>query len=308
MNDESPRTPPAKGLLIKEIVKSIAPSSLTFLGLGVLGLIVYETMRYVTSSLHMDRAYWLVPVFGALGGAVGAVVRNARELRLCHFESASRVDLGVLEDIALGLGGASAVMFLFAGTLRLNPSEPDSHVVLISVTFIAGASGKRILEIATKKLEKIAYDAAEKAAAHVKEEVLTGTAAAENFTQNARRKIDSALFQEGLELAEKAIRADRRFVRAYIEKGRALKRLGRLDDALSTIQYALRIEPNNARLLYNRACYHCLTGKPVEEVLKDLARMREIMPILLYEDASRDQDFQRLKDDPVFKDLITQPA
>jgi tetratricopeptide (TPR) repeat protein len=305
---------------VRAFLKGIWPSLLTLLGIGVLALVVYETMNYLTNRLKMDHAYWIVPVFGALGGAIGGIWRSPNQLSLCTFKSASLVDLGVLADIALGLGGASTVVFLFGTALRLDPADHNSYVIIVSVSFIAGVSGKRMLELAARKLEDIASkkgaeagakagaEAGEKVAADLKEEVLTGNAAAENLTQQARRKIDSGLFQEGLDLAEKAMQASPRYVDAYIEKGRALKRQMKPNDALSTIEKALQIEPKNPKLLYNRACYHCLLGKPADEVLHDLKEVGHIMPVLLYEDALKDSDFNPLADNPSFKELTKPPA
>ncbi len=298
-----------------QLGRMVRPSLLTVFGLAVLAFVVYQTMAFVTRKLGMEAAYWLVPLFGALGGTAGAVLRGERKLALCRYESPSTIDLGVLGDISLGLGGAATVIFLFGGTLKFDPNKHDTYAILISVSLIAGASGKRILELAVKKLEDIATqkgkEAGEKAAqektAVLKEELLTGMAGAMYYTQKAVEKNDQGQPSEGMELAKRAIASAREFVYGYVEKGRALKRMGKLTEALTTIEETFKIEAHNPKLFYNRACYKCLLKRPVSEVMDDLSQAVKLQP-KLKEEARTDPDFETIRGLPEFRQLVGEPA
>jgi tetratricopeptide (TPR) repeat protein len=274
--------------------KGVYPSLLTLAGLAVLAFVVYETMAFVTQRLGMEGPYWLVPLFGALGGATGALLRSERRIELCRYESPDRIDPGILGDLALGLGGAATVIFLFGGTLKFDPKNHDTYVILISVSFIAGASGKRILELAVKKLEDMAA---------LKKELLVGTAGAEHYTHEARKHLDRGQLTEAMESVRQAIAADPKFVSAYVEKGRILKRMGKLEEALDTVEEGLKIEANNPQLLYNQACYECLLGRPIDEFMDGLGKAFAFQPKLA-EEARNDPDFSTINGSEQFKQLL----
>src|SRR6267142_1223122 len=133
---------------------TIGPILLTLSALAGLGAIVYFIMHFTTGHAGLPITYWLVPVFGAGGGAVGGVLRNENRLVLSSIEPPNKILLGIIGDISLGLGGACGIVFLFGNTLRINQADPLANVLLISMSFIAGVFGKRLVEVAGEKFLK----------------------------------------------------------------------------------------------------------------------------------------------------------
>ena len=128
----------------------------------------------------------------------------------------------------------------------------------------------------------------------------------DSYGYQAREKINQGEFQSGLELAERALAASPRDVNAYIEKARALKRLGDLGKALETVEKGLEVEHDNPRLLYNRACYLSLLRQDEsrdQEILNDLQRAFQLMP-KLKNFAMEDSDFNHVRHLKGFRTLF----
>ena len=260
---------------------------------------VYFIMHFSTGSLGLPMAYWLVPLFGAVGGAVGGVRRNDNKLALSAVEIPDRIRLGVVGDICVGLGGACAIVFLFGNTLQIDPAaNPRSSVLLISVSFLAGVFGNKIIERAGQELLNKAKDVAQETA---KAEVAPLNAVIHAVA--AGELIKSGEFHQALELAERALKIDPKNIRAHIVKGVALKRLGRVKEALATIEEALRIRPDETDCLYNRACYMSILKMNSTQILADLKKAFDFAPELR-DYARKDQDFESMRDLPEFKSLL----
>lgn len=288
---------------------------LTLLGLLLLCGVTAAAMWFITHKLTLASAYWLVPVFGALGGAVGGILRSENVFELCTVEAAeaakdysgkvrrpshAKVCLGTLGEIAVGLGGSVGAVFLFGGTLKFDESDPKTYVLLISVSFLAGAFGKVVVEAAgnrllndvknTKKDVKIAQIQADGASV-VAYTLMAGVA---NNQGDA---------QTGLRLAESALELDNEYITAYIEKGRALWRMGRREEALNNVETALSFNSNRPDALYNRACYKLGLGGDLGGVLEDLRRAFETRP-KYKELAKKDPDLVTLASVPEFARLV----
>jgi tetratricopeptide (TPR) repeat protein len=292
---------------------------LTLSALFGLGAMVYFTMAYATRSAEgeaglLPKSYWLVALFGAVGGAIGGVLRNDNKLALCRIEAPDKVHLGVVGDISFGLGGACAIVFLFGNTLRIDPKDT---VLLISLSFIAGTSGKSIVELAAKRLlgmaKAVARDTATTVAQKVAQETVKAVSkdvepvASAVYADAAADHIDKGENSHGLELADRALSYEPQDIYAHIQKGRALSRLGRVKEALTTIEEALSIQPNNAYCLYNKACYMALLGMSSEEILAGLSKALQEIPELR-RDAETDSDLDSLRDLPEFKRLLSDAA
>jgi tetratricopeptide (TPR) repeat protein len=104
-------------------------------------------------------------------------------------------------------------------------------------------------------------------------------------------------------LALLALEQDSKYANAYVEKGRALKRLGKIKEALEAIEIAFQINSDKPEVLYNRACYKLLLGSPVDEVLENLGRAIAAKPELK-EEAKKDPDLQSLFENPEFIKLV----
>jgi len=96
---------------------------------------------------------------------------------------------------------------------------------------------------------------------------------------------------------------DAKNIYAYVEKARALKRLNKLQEALDTVEQGLRIQPNDHRLLYNRACYKAILKLSTEEILADLKKVCKAVPQYC-ELARTDPDLERIRGLEEFQKLM----
>ena len=270
-------------------------SFLTLFAAALVAGCVWATMHY--TGLNAAPGYWLVPVFGALGGFVGGILRAENKLELCAFESASKVNLGILGDIVVGLGGASALTFVFGGTLvSFNSPDGKPPILLVSVSFIGGVVGRKVIEKASAKLlseeeaRKIAKDEVSRPAAVV-------------YTNTASELIKKKLYEEALSVLKTALASDATYTGAWVEQGRALKNLGRVKEALHSVEQALKIDPKKVEALYNRACYNALLGGDINTIAEDLKRSFELSPALR-DIAKNDPDLDGVRNDLKIKELI----
>jgi len=103
---------------------------------------------------------------------------------------------------------------------------------------------------------------------------------------------------EALKVIDKALTYDRSFAVAYVEQGRAKKRLSVLKDdaqllrqALESIEIARTLDPQSDAALYNSACYKALLRKPIDEILGDLCTAVSLNPTLRFS-AVKDGDLE----------------
>ncbi len=84
-------------------------------------------------------------------------------------------------------------------------------------------------------------------------------------------------------------------------------REGNYQAAADLARAASESHPEAANLIYNVACFECLAGAPAETVLADLTRSIELYPE--FRDMARtDSDFDPIRDDPAFQELIGEAA
>lgn len=328
-----------------------ASSGLTLLGLVLVAASVWGAMRFLVWHLCVPAAYWLVPIFGALGGVVGGILRSDNKLELCSFEQASRIKLGVVGDVVVGLGGASALTFLFGGTNLLNfdVKNLQSLVLLVSASCVGGAYGRKIMEIAGEKLlrqareesrqvakeesrqvvkeesrqvaeesrqvaKEEARQVAEESRQVAKEEArqvakeesrsLVNPTKAIAYTLTATNLINAGRdFETALDILEKALDSDPKNAGAWVERGRALKKLGRIQEALEAVEQALKIDPKKVEALYNRACYNALLGGDIDSIVEDLKKSLELAPALR-KIAKTDPDLEKVRNNKKIMDLL----
>lgn len=110
----------------------------------------------------------------------------------------------------------------------------------------------------------------------------------------ARTLVENGLFEQAIAEADRALAEDPNLVLGYIEKARALKRLGRLDDALASVNAGLGRWPDHGKLLFNRACYRTLLGHSPDDIRPDLERALAQLPFLK-SNLRTDPDFDGLR-------------
>ena len=114
------------------------------------------------------------------------------------------------------------------------------------------------------------------------------------------------------QLIEKALKLDGSYYVAYLEKGRALRRLWQLkndrqllEDALKAAYEARRHGPENYYpSFYNAACYKALLGAPLAEVVAELKRAIELKPALKTQ-VPTDDDLISVRNTPEIQGLLS---
>jgi tetratricopeptide (TPR) repeat protein len=80
-----------------------------------------------------------------------------------------------------------------------------------------------------------------------------------------------------------------------------LIKIGKLNEALTTVNKAIELSPNDANAVYNRACIYSLSGDK-KKAISDLKKAIELNPELK-KYAPSDSDLKSLYDDEGFKEL-----
>ncbi|NJM62558.1 MAG: tetratricopeptide repeat protein [Oscillatoriales cyanobacterium RU_3_3] len=83
----------------------------------------------------------------------------------------------------------------------------------------------------------------------------------------------------------------------------ALLTLGRYDEAMADWDKVLEIDPNYANAYYNKACYFALQDR-VELALENLRRAIQLEPERYRELAKTDADFDGIRGDVRFQELL----
>jgi tetratricopeptide (TPR) repeat protein len=211
--------------------------------------------------------------------------------------SEASLRLGIVGDIIVGLAGATAVVFLFGGTLKYSSDDKNSLVILVSVSLIAGIYGRNVVEAAGDKLLNKAKKQAEKTARDI-----VGPSAATIYALAAGNALDTNQpLEEAMKFAEKAIEIDRSNLSGYIEKGRVLKRLNRVEEALDLMEQTAR-NRRDPSVMYNLGCYRALLKKPLPSIRSALSEAFKLHP-KLRDFAKKDHDLDSVRDMPEMKEL-----
>jgi tetratricopeptide (TPR) repeat protein len=109
-------------------------------------------------------------------------------------------------------------------------------------------------------------------------------------------------YEEAIVYYDKVIRLNPNNADAWSDKGMYLDDLGRYEEAIMCHNKAIELNPNDGRYWYNRACTEALKGD-TENGLADLKRSIELNKRQI-ELAKQDKDFENIRSDERFKDLI----
>src|SRR5579875_2847976 len=284
------------------------PVVLTITASLVLCASVALAMYFVHSVLKLHVSYWMIPVFGALGGLAGSVIRNRNQLTLVSYDSAEcSVRLGFVGDMVLGQGGATATVFLLGSTLNFSVDDPKTYPLMISIAMIAGVFGQLVIERAGRELQHD-VDGLKEQTKKLKESGATSLVSASIV------QYEQGDFQAALTAAQKALEMEPRNIAATVAKARALKKLGKLAEALDVTQARLDkpastdTAAQRAALIYNVVCYRLLLSKiQTTEALTLLKEAFEKDP-QLKKSACTDSDLKTLWPDPQFQALSGCPA
>jgi Flp pilus assembly protein TadD len=111
---------------------------------------------------------------------------------------------------------------------------------------------------------------------------------------------------EALDHAKQALDIEPRHPINHYNYGVILDGLGRHDEARAEYLTTLEIDPDLPQAQYNLACSFA-REEDIEKALEPLARALELEPAFL-EDAATDPDFDLIRNDPRFKELMASQA
>ena len=101
---------------------------------------------------------------------------------------------------------------------------------------------------------------------------------------------------------DKALEIDPNYAYAWHNKGSALNNLVKYKEAIKSFDKALELNPNDANAWYNRASSKIKLGN-IKDGLSNLKKAIEIDKNNI-ELAKEDKDFESIRNDERFKDLI----
>ncbi|MEH2294426.1 TPR end-of-group domain-containing protein [Nostoc sp.] len=90
---------------------------------------------------------------------------------------------------------------------------------------------------------------------------------------------------------------------AWYNRGYALDKLGRFEEAIASYDQALNFKPDLHQAWYNKACYYALQGN-IEQTLENLQKAINISPDEWREWAKTNSDFDGIREDERFQALI----
>jgi len=110
-------------------------------------------------------------------------------------------------------------------------------------------------------------------------------------------------YEKSIEFFDKAISESSNYAPAYNQKALALRRLGKINDALDVLKIILNIDEKNTQALYNSACYYSVL-KNKDKTLEYLRKVISINAIKYKKLAEADPDFESYKKDSDFKGIV----
>lgn len=251
-----------------------------------------------------------------LGGSLGGIIRGLSRTQdlILTLPNGTKVDLGFLGDMLIGVGASFGVLIFMTPILELDFDKDITNKImikLISVSIIAGYAGIALLSQLSSRLVRQLQEEMSENIEEIESERNSDVYAEEakkiaNELKNKKKKDED--FHEALNaafgLVNHALSINEKNLKAISTKGNLLKLADKVDEALIQANKILHINPKSETGYYNRACYKCLLGNyPLSDVLADLAAAIKLLPVNKYW-AQQDDDFSRIKPDPKFRKLV----
>lgn len=106
-----------------------------------------------------------------------------------------------------------------------------------------------------------------------------------------------------LELFSRCLMLNPNNIPVLTEQSLIFQKKGMMDKAIANCDKIIELEPNIAVAYYNRSCFNC-NIEEFEKALSDLEKAVEL-DSRFKESAKKDEDFEKIRDMPRFKELIT---
>lgn len=110
-------------------------------------------------------------------------------------------------------------------------------------------------------------------------------------------------YEEALAAYEKVLDLKHDYHHAWNHRSYILMRLNRYQEAWSCFEKVLKIQPDSSSLYYNQAFYYVAQGQ-IELVLENLKRAIQLQPKIMRDKAQTYSDFDAIREDERFKQLI----
>ena len=286
----------------------------------------------------------LILLPGALGGSVQWLSNLVQELKQKD-KVATRKDIAPLPmftQALVGCGGALATTLVLIAVGKFPEDPSKDWLFLVSLSFVAGFIGHRLLPIVAARLEqqiaesKRASEEAKKASEQAKQvaeqatkDVGKGRAVDEavDATFIALQKADlenedlpAERIQTYIRYLEDLSKEEPTKRKLHIMLGRLYRRLGSYDEAIGVLSRFIEAkeaagqgsDEHTADAFYNRACCRSVKSKQEEgreadelkkEAVDDLGKSVALSPQNATE-AKTDNDFDALREDETFRTLV----
>lgn len=269
--------------------------------------------------MTINEALGWVIVGGLIGGLCDYFNRfklDMEKSKVCfHGEAvgaAQAFSLGAMNAF-LGVGGAFAVQFAMISIGKFaSEAGPESQMLLLSISVVAGFGGRRFLSLLSSKLEDQIGEANRKsteALEEAEESIALSTALA-----TLRPEATTGERVDAVSKLEKVLKRNPKDRTLTIIAGRLHRKNRDYTSAIAVLDRFLKHKDGNhdkdyADVLYNRACYQVLQakqqGKPEDDQLciramEDLKRSIEISRDNA-EDAVKDEDYEYARNFESFK-------
>ena len=288
----------------------------------------------------------LILLPGALGGCVQWLSNLVQELKL-EDKVARAKDIApvpMFTQALVGCGGALAttLVLLAVGKFPEAPLNLEDWLFLVSLSFVAGFIGHRLLPIVAARLEQQIAES-KRASKEAKEASQQARQVAEQATKDVGkgRAVDEAVdatfialqkadsenedlpaerIQTYIQYLENLSKQEPTKRKLHIMLGRLYRKLGSYDEAIGALSRFIEAktaagqgsDEHTAAALYNRACYRSQEsthkeGREAyelrEEAVEDLRKAVTLSPQTATE-AKTDDDFDPLKGDEAFRTLV----
>ena len=243
---------------------------------------------------------FLLLVAGATGGFLYGLVHHEHHVFRSPFRG-TEIEVGVLGDMFAGCCGSIGI-FLVAGNLLVLswekvPDDTGETLKVLALGVVTGFAGLAL----TRGLSSSIVSKVEQATGDI-EALKRGGKLGEFYDKGILDYADER-YDDALESFNKIRDIEPHNVDVLLVSAKALKRLGKHDEAADLAARAVGVDPKNHRARYNLACYRCLASHELDQVLGDLKASTELNAMYI-DIAKHDSDLDRIKDTPEFKAIV----
>jgi tetratricopeptide (TPR) repeat protein len=243
--------------------------------------------------LHIALIVTIMIVAGIFGGLVS------------HAMSDSKQTGGLRRSIVIGVGASLLVpvfLDMISSDLVVSSTQnPDRLLVFAGFCLIASIFSRKFITTISNKLIEEKLEKVDR-----KIEKMEQSQELQNLLNDCAFYIENKNFDVALRTFDEIIAKYPASSRPYLGKARTYRLLGQIDQAIQMATEAIaRSDENKYKGYYNRACYKAISGKhEAPEIIKDLEIAISLHPKYA-QFASSDRDLESIKDESLFKELIS---